>query len=120
VKGTNLTVKVCRTYRFEAAHCLPLLPAEHKCHRLHGHNYRVEVELSGAELTDGMLVEFGDLDSIVAPLIAQVDHRVLNEVFGLENPTAEEIAFWFRVRIEIGGVNRVRVYENEDSWAEVS
>lgn len=38
-----MTVSICRTYRFEAAHHLPMLPETHKCHRLHGHNYKVEM-----------------------------------------------------------------------------
>jgi len=51
------------------------------------------------------------------PFIKQVDHKVLNEVEGLENPTAELIAAWFLARIP--DCKSIRVYENDDSWAEI-
>ena len=56
--------------------------------------------------------------SEVAPLIRQIDHKLLNDIEGLENPTAEIIAAWFMARI--GGCERVRIYENDECWAEVT
>lgn len=84
---------------------------------MHGHNYRVEIVVSGSLDERGFVRDFAEVDAEIVPLIKQLDHRVLNDVEGLENPTAEVIAAWFLERIE--GCESVRVYENDDCWAEV-
>ena len=100
-----------------SAHHLPLLPDGHKCKNLHGHNYRIDVVLCGALDARGFVKDFAEIDAEIMPLIKKVDHRLLNEVEGLENPTAEMIAAWFFQRIR--GCESVRVYENDECWAEV-
>jgi 6-pyruvoyltetrahydropterin/6-carboxytetrahydropterin synthase len=114
----GLQTRIARTYRFEAAHHLPLLPAGHKCKNMHGHNYRVEIVVQGSVDARGFVKDFAEIDAEVHPLIKKIDHRVLNDVEGLENPTAELIAAWFFERVE--GCERVRVFENDNSWAEVN
>ena len=116
-RATQLT-RIGRTYRFESAHHLPHLPDGHKCKNLHGHNYRIEVVLSGILDARGFVMDFAEIDAEIMPLIRKVDHRLLNEVEGLENPTAEIIANWFLQRIK--GCQSVRVYENDECWAEVA
>ena len=111
-------VTIGRSYRFESAHFLPKVPDGHRCRHLHGHNYRVEIVMTGALDERGFVVDFGEIDADVAPLLKQVDHKLLNEVPGLENPTAEIIAGWFLERLATA--RRVRVWENDDCWAEVS
>jgi 6-pyruvoyltetrahydropterin/6-carboxytetrahydropterin synthase len=93
------------------------LPDGHKCKNVHGHNYRMDVVLSGELDARGFVKDFAEIDAEIMPLIKRVDHRLLNEVDGLENPTAEIIAAWFFQRIK--GCESVRVYENDDCWAEV-
>jgi 6-pyruvoyltetrahydropterin/6-carboxytetrahydropterin synthase len=117
-RETRVTTRIGRTYRFESAHHLPHLPDGHKCKNLHGHNYRVEIVKQGTPDARGFVQDFADLDAEIAPLIKTVDHRLLNDVPGLENPTAEVIAAWFFSRI--AGCERVRVWENDDCWAEVT
>ncbi|MCC8970045.1 6-carboxytetrahydropterin synthase QueD [Bradyrhizobium brasilense] len=116
-RNSKLITRIGRTYRFESAHHLPLLPDGHKCKNVHGHNYRVEVVISGALDARGFVMDFAEIDAEILPLIRKVDHRLLNDVEGLENPTAEIIATWFLQRIT--GCESVRVYENDDCWAEV-
>jgi 6-pyruvoyltetrahydropterin/6-carboxytetrahydropterin synthase len=108
--------RIGRTYRFESAHRLPLLPDTHKCRRMHGHGYRVDIVVAGRLDGRGFVADFAELDAAVLPVIAEVDHRVLNDIEGLENPTAELIAAWFLARIP--ACESVRVYENDDCWAE--
>lgn len=113
-------MKIGKTYRFEAAHRLPELPPTHKCHHMHGHNYKIQIEIGGTLDSRGFILDFAELDDIVVPLIRQCDHKVLNDVPGLENPTAELIADWFLKRIN-GALDArclVRIYENDDCWAE--
>jgi 6-pyruvoyltetrahydropterin/6-carboxytetrahydropterin synthase len=114
----ELQTRIGRSYRFESAHHLPRVPQGHRCRNLHGHNYRVEVVLRGKPDARGFVKDFAEVDALVLPLVAELDHRLLNDVPGLENPTAEVIAAWFLDRIP--SCERVRVYENDDCWAEVS
>jgi 6-pyruvoyltetrahydropterin/6-carboxytetrahydropterin synthase len=106
-----------RTFRFESAHFLPKVPDGHRCKNLHGHNYRVEIVVRGEVDGRGFVMDFGELDAVMAPLLAKVDHKLLNDVDGLENPTAEIIARWFLERLPDAA--RVKVWENDDCWAEV-
>ena len=114
-----------RRYHFESAHWLPLVAETHKCHRIHGHNYELEVVISSADLNNGWVMDFWDLDRIVAPLIEKVDHRLLNDIEGLGNPTAELIAHWFMLRIMTPiyprcQVESVSVFETKDAIATVT
>lgn len=110
--------RIGRTYRFESAHHLPKVPETHKCHHMHGHNYRMEVVVSGGLDERGFVKDFFDLDAEVLPLLKLVDHKVVNDVPGLENPTTEIMAAWFLARIK--DCESVRIYSNDDCWAEVS
>lgn len=86
---------IFREFTFEAAHRLPQVPAGHKCARLHGHSYRLEVHVHGEIDSDlGWVMDFGDVKAAVAPVIDQLDHYYLNEIPGLENPTSEILARW--------------------------
>src|SRR5262249_12581384 len=115
--ASKLQTRIGRTYRFESAHHLPLLPDGHKCKNMHGHNYRLDVVVRGTLDARGFVQDFAEIDAEILPLIKSVDHRLLNEIEGLGNPTAEIIAAWFFQRIR--GCESVRVYENDDCWAEV-
>lgn len=91
----NRVVEIFREFTFEAAHRLPHVPEGHKCARLHGHSYRVEVHVEGeVEPTLGWVMDFADIKVAVKPVIDQLDHYYLNEVPGLENPTSENLARW--------------------------
>ena len=86
-------VELVKTFSFEAAHYLPNLPAGHKCIRMHGHSFHGEIAVRGAvDPTTGWLIDFGELKTIRGPLVARLDHYLLNEIPGLENPTSETVA----------------------------
>jgi 6-pyruvoyltetrahydropterin/6-carboxytetrahydropterin synthase len=98
-----MRTELVREYRFEAAHRLPRLPASHKCHRLHGHSFRFEVVLEGqVDERIGFLIDFGEVDEIVAPIVARLDHYYLNEIEGLDNPTSEILAAWLWQKLRPG------------------
>ena len=115
---TQPLTRIGRTFRFESAHFLPRVPEGHRCRNMHGHNYRLEVVIAGPLDERGFVCDFAEIDARMAPLLAQVDHRLLNDVPGLENPSAEIIAAWFMARLP--GCERARVYETDDCWAEVT
>lgn len=93
-------MEIFKEFTFEAAHRLPHVPEGHKCGRLHGHSYRVEVHVTGPVQDDaGWVLDFADIKAAFAPLLDQLDHHYLNEVPGLANPTSENVAAWIWERL---------------------
>ena len=88
-------MQISKQFTFEAAHLLPNVPEGHKCRRLHGHSFSVELHLEGpvGEHT-GWVVDFAEISVVCKALEERLDHRYLNEIPGLENPTSEVLARW--------------------------
>lgn len=104
-----------KIFSFDSAHFLPHVPEDHKCRKLHGHTYTVKVEVMGElDLALGWVVDFGDVKRVANPLIKKLDHTLLNEVEGLENPTAENLALWFwnQMKPELPELFQITVMEN--------
>jgi 6-pyruvoyltetrahydropterin/6-carboxytetrahydropterin synthase len=113
-----MRIELARDYHFEAAHRLPRLPATHKCARLHGHSFKFTVLLEGdVDERTGFLIDFGDVDKIVQPVVDRLDHYFLNEIEGLENPTSEVLSAWLwrRLRPELPVLRAITVAETCDA-----
>ena len=111
---TGHRVRLAREFTFEAAHRLPNAPPDHKCTRLHGHSFRIELLCEGEiDPHAGWLLDFAEIKRAFTPLYEQLDHRYLNEVAGLENPTAENLArwIWTRLKPELPLLTQVTVAE---------
>ncbi|MDB6164400.1 MAG: queD [Xanthomonadaceae bacterium] len=94
---------IFKTFTIEAAHRLPNVPSGHKCARLHGHSFRVELCVSGEpDAHSGWIMDFAEIKAAFRPLYEQLDHRYLNEIDGLENPTSERLAVWIWERLKPG------------------
>jgi 6-pyruvoyltetrahydropterin/6-carboxytetrahydropterin synthase len=91
----ELAMDIFKVFRIEAAHRLPHVPAGHKCARLHGHSFAVELRVGGTpDAHSGWIMDFGDIKTIFQPIYDQLDHHYLNDIPGLENPTSEMLAIW--------------------------
>ncbi len=93
-------IRLVKSFGFEAAHWLPSFPDDHKCRRMHGHSFRVDVVVEGeVPMERGYLIDYGEIGAALKPLCQQLDHRCLNEVEGLENPTSEMLSKWIWDRL---------------------
>ncbi|WP_164013238.1 6-carboxytetrahydropterin synthase QueD [Pyxidicoccus trucidator] len=109
-KKVALVTEISKEFTFEAAHRLPNVPEGHKCARVHGHSYNVEFTIRGpVDPKLGWIVDFAELNAAWQPLHAQLDHRLLNDVPGLENPTSELLAAWLFERLSLPGARVVRI-----------
>ncbi|MFN8923620.1 MAG: 6-carboxytetrahydropterin synthase QueD [Sphingobacteriia bacterium] len=115
-----MRLELSKKFSFEAAHWLPCFPEGHKCRRMHGHSFVVEVFVQGQMVAEqGYLIDYAEIKAIVKPLIDQLDHYVLNEVGDqlreplLQNPTSENLAIWFyrQLKPRLPLLHHIRVFE---------
>jgi 6-pyruvoyltetrahydropterin/6-carboxytetrahydropterin synthase len=111
-------LEICKVFKFSAGHWLPQVALEHPCRRQHGHNYQVEVVVRGElDPMTGFVMDFTEIKRVFQPLIDQLDHRNLNNIEGLENPTAENIALWLADKASMKIAYQIRVWETNTCWA---
>lgn len=107
-------VELVKDFRFEAAHFLPNVPVGHKCRRIHGHSFHVQVTVRGPiDPVLGWVMDFADLKGAVDPLVKELDHYLLNDLEGLSNPTSELLAVWIWNRLAPGlaALHRITIEE---------
>lgn len=113
---------ITKRFEFSASHRLYGLPPEHKCSRLHGHSYSVEIEMKSGTLdSTGFVRDYGDLDVVKEWIDSTLDHRHLNDIVSFA-PTAENLAFWiFQIVVSLCGLEHlaaIRVMESTRTMAE--
>jgi len=116
-----MRVSLTKTIDFEAAHWLPTFPEGHKCRRLHGHSFKADIVVEGeVDPAKGYLIDFGQIKAVTDPIVKQLDHYCLNDIEGLENPTAEMLAKWIYDRLapDLPLLKSVRIRETCTSSAE--
>lgn len=92
---------VFKKFKFDSAHFLPNVPDGHKCKEIHGHTYSMMVYFEGNLSGDlEWVMDFAEIKAVINPFINEIDHKLLNNIPGLENPTAERIAIWLWNRIK--------------------
>ncbi len=113
-----MRAEIVKEFHFEAAHHLPEVAPTHKCSRLHGHHFRVEVAVEGeVDPVLGWVMDFGDLARVAREVVAALDHRDLNQLPELRNPTSENLAFllYHQFAERVPGVCAVTVHESPTS-----
>ena len=114
-------MEIFKEFRVEAAHRLPNVPPGHKCARLHGHSFVIGVHVGGVVQPElGWVCDFADLSAAMHDVHEELDHRYLNDIPGLENPTSEVLAMWVwrRLRPRLPGLTRIVIHETCTSGCE--
>lgn len=109
---------IYKQFTFDAAHFLPQVLEGHLCRQLHGHTYQLTVFVSGPVLEDlGWVIDFSELKAVCKPLVERLDHALLNEVSGLENPTAENVARWLwnGIKVKLPNLQKIALKETPTS-----
>jgi 6-pyruvoyltetrahydropterin/6-carboxytetrahydropterin synthase len=113
--------ELTKIWHFESARYLTGIPAEHRCSRVHGSSFTVEVTVaSPVDPVTGWCVDFDHMEQQWRRLHDVLDHRLLNEVEGLHNPTTEHIALWILDHLHFDGADVVKVAVAELPTAKVT
>lgn len=111
-------MEIYKSFRFDAAHRLTGVSEDHKCSALHGHSFELIVTLSGpVDEKTGFIMDFGDLAAVCEPLLRRLDHAVLNDIEGLENPTSERMCIWLwkKLKPQLPQLSKVELKETATS-----
>jgi 6-pyruvoyltetrahydropterin/6-carboxytetrahydropterin synthase len=109
-----MRARLTKDFNFESAQTLPSAPEGHKCRRMHGHSFKVEISVEGeVDPSSGWVYDHADISGAMKPLVTQLDHAYLNEVPGLENPTIENMAAWFwdKLAPQLPGLCEIAIHE---------
>ena len=109
-----MNVRLTKDFTFEAAQTLPKVPSDHKCGRMHGHSFKVEISVEGeTDPVTGWFYDHSRISRAMDPLLEQLDHSYLNDIPGLENPTIENMCRWFWERLSpyLPGLAEIVIHE---------
>jgi 6-pyruvoyltetrahydropterin/6-carboxytetrahydropterin synthase len=113
-----MRVELRKSFRFEAAHHLPFAPEGHRCRHIHGHGYVVEVVVEGdIDPERRWLIDYGEILRRCEPIKARLDHKLVNEIPGLESGTAEDLSIyvWKELKPHLPELAAVTVRETATS-----
>ncbi len=109
---------IFKEFVFDCAHFLPNVPPDHKCRQVHGHTYRLTIYLEGnTNNHGGWVMDFAEIKKVVSPVIKMLDHKMLNDIEGLENPTAEMMAKWLwkKINPQLPSLKKIKLCETPSS-----
>lgn len=111
-------MKIFKKFTFDSAHFLPNVPDGHKCKNIHGHTYHLTAFFEG-DLDEHLqwVLDFGEVKKVIKPIIDSIDHKLLNEIEGLENPTCEVLAIWLwdKIKEQLPALVTIKLFENTTS-----
>jgi 6-pyruvoyltetrahydropterin/6-carboxytetrahydropterin synthase len=116
---TEPVFEITKAAAFDAAHRLPAHPEGSPYTQLHGHSFRVEATVRGpATAPVGWVKDLGSLDKALRQAAGELDHRLLNDVPGLESPTLEALCLHFASRLSEGFPGLCRIVVSRPSVGE--
>ncbi len=107
-------MQIFRKFSFDSAHFLPNVPEGHKCRNIHGHTYKMIVFIEDdLDPKLNWVMDFAAINQAIDPIIKSIDHKLMNDIPGLENPTCEQIAIWLWNQIKEKIPQLVKIELNE-------
>lgn len=109
---------IFKIFSIEAARSLPNLPDDHPCKNVHGHSFKVKIVLRGkVNKKTGFVIDFSEIDKSFQPLLDQLDHKYLNDVSGLENPSSENMCqwIWLKLKPRLPNLYKIVIKETEST-----
>ncbi len=109
---------IFKQFTFDSAHYLPNVPADHKCRNIHGHTYQLTVYINGPlHPEQGWVMDFSIVKRIIIDVLDKIDHKLLNDIAGLDNPTCEKVAIWLwdNIKPSISLLEKIRLNETPSS-----
>jgi len=113
-------MEIFKQFTFDSAHFLPNVPEGHKCKQIHGHTYHMTVYVEGDLKKDfGWVIDFAEVKSVIEPIVKSIDHKLLNDIPGLENPTCEIVTTWLwdKIKPKISILSKIELHETLTSGA---
>jgi len=113
-----MRVRLVKDFQFESAQTLPKVPEGHKCGRMHGHSFTVEIAVEGeVDPETGWVYDHALISAAMRPLVELLDHGYLNEIPGLENPTIELMGDWFwrKLAPQLSGLCEIVIRETPNA-----
>ena len=114
----RLVMLIFKKFTFDSAHSLPNVPDGHKCKAVHGHTYQMTLFMEGDLVPDlDWVMDFAEVKAVVEPIVKVVDHKYLNDIQGLENPTCEKIAIWLwdHIKPDLPALTKIELNETPTS-----
>ena len=112
-------MELCYRFGFDAAHRFETYPEGHPYRGVHGHSFQVEVAVRGKpDPATGFVEDFGRIESACADIRKALDHRMLNEIAGLEKPSLESLAVWIWAGLAPGLASLSRITVRRDSMGQ--
>lgn len=109
---------IFKEFTFDSAHFLTSVPEDHKCRQVHGHTYKLKIFITGSIIEhSGWVLDFSDIKKVVRSVLSEIDHKFLNNVEGLENPTCELLAIWLwrKIKPRLPGLSKIELNETPTS-----
>ena len=107
---------IFKTFSIEEARSLPNLTDGHPCKKVHGHSFKIRINVSGnVDKETGFVMDFGDIDALFKPIYDMLDHSYLNDIEGLENPSSENLCRWIWERLtpSLPGLSQIEIKETD-------
>ncbi|MBK7360274.1 MAG: 6-carboxytetrahydropterin synthase QueD [Saprospiraceae bacterium] len=107
-------MQIFRKFTFDSAHFLPNVPEGHKCKNIHGHTYHLTVFIDDRlDPHLNWVMDFAAINKAIDPILKSIDHKLMNDIPGLENPTCEQIAIWLWDQIKPQIPQLIKIELNE-------
>jgi len=109
-----MKARLTKDFILEAAQFLPKAPEGHKCRQMHGHTFTIEISVEGeVDPATGWIYDHARISAAMKPIIELLDHALLNDIPGLENPTIELMAVSCQSAYLYWEINSARLFKTQ-------